>query len=351
MPPAGYAVREADGAAVEGELVALWSRNLHMGGDPRDKHRWFYAGNPLGPARAFLVEPKDGAGAAVGTCGVGPRAVACAGRRLQAGLLADFALDAEHRTVMPGLVLQRALAAYARARFDFSYAFPNDAAIGILRRIGYRLLGRTGRYVRLLSVRGLLARRVRPRALVGLLSALPDALLSATDRAKAAILPRTLALEWTTAPDARFDALWERARARHPFAGERTAAFLRWRFTERPGLPGRLAALVDREAGTVRAYAAVVEKVKGIALVADFLADDGDALTALFRRLFPALRELGYDQALAYFLGAPAVETALREVGFSFRNPAKNVVVDAPADSPVPTDPAGWYVTEADRDN
>jgi hypothetical protein len=352
LPPAGYAVREADAADVEEELVALWAANLNMGGDPRDKFRWFYVGNPLGEARAFLVEA-NGAGspAAVGTCGVGPRAVACDGRTLRAGLLADFALAREHRTVMPGLVLQRALAAYARGRFDLSYAFPNDAAIGILRRIGYRLLGRTGRYVRLLRVQGVVARRLRSRPLARLLSLVPDAALAVTDAAKASILPRTLALEWTREADARFDRLWERTRARHPFAGERTAAFLRWRFTERPGLPGQLAALVDRETGEVRAYAAIVEKVKGVALVADFLAEHDDALRALFRRLFPALRARGFDQALTYFLGAAGVEEVLRDVGFSFRNPAKNLVVDAPADSPVPMDPARWYVTEADRDN
>ena len=352
MPPAGYAVREADAADVEEQLVALWTANLNLGGDPRDKFRWFSVGNPLGAARAFLVEAKEAApGAAVGTCGVGPRAVAGDGRTLRAGLLADFALAREHRTVMPGLVLQRALAAYARSRFDLCYAFPNDAAIGILRRIGYRLLGRTGRYVRLLRVQGVLARRLRSRPLARILSVVPDTALSVMDAAKASILPRTLALEWTREPDARFDRLWERTRARHAFAGERTAGFLRWRFTERPGLPGQLAALVDRETGEVRAYAAIVEKVKGVALVADFLAEHDDALQALFHRLFPALRARGFDQALTYFLGAPAVDAVLRDVGFSFRNPAKNLVVDAPADSPVPMDADRWYVTEADRDN
>ena len=44
-----------------------------MGGDPRDKYRWFYVGNPLGAARAFLVESAAPDGAAVGTCGAGPR--------------------------------------------------------------------------------------------------------------------------------------------------------------------------------------------------------------------------------------------------------------------------------------
>jgi hypothetical protein len=348
----GYAVREAAPPEVEAELVALWTANLHMGGDPRDKYRWFYVGNPLGAARAFLVESSgQGETRVVGACGLGARTLIHRGRALKAGLLADFALDPAHRTVMPGVMLQRALAGHARAHFDLTYAFPNDAAIGILSRIGYRLLGRTGRYVRPLRLDSLLRRFLRSNALARLAALAPNALLAWTDRAKAATLPRRLQLTWVREPDARFDELWSRVSARHAFVGERTAGFLRWRFTHRPGLPGELAALVDAETGTLRAYAAVVEKVKGVALVADFFAESDDALSSLFRRLFPALRDRGFEQAATFFLGAPRVEALLRDAGFSYRNAAKNVVIDANRTGLPLLEVEGWYLTEADRDN
>ena len=348
----GYAVREAAPADVERELVGLWTANLHMGGDPRDKYRWFYVGNPLGAARAFLVEAStpDG-GQPVGTCGLGARRLMRRGQGLRAGLLADFALDAGHRTVLPGIMLQRALAAHARAHFDLTYAFPNNAALGILSRIGYRLLGRTGRYVRPLRMDSLLRRYLRSRPLARAAAIVPNALLAWTDQAKAATVPRRLRLLWTRDPDARFDDLWGRAGSRHAFVGERTVGFLRWRFTERPGLPGDLAALVDAESGALLAYAAVVEKVKGNALVCDFLAESDDALTSLFRLLFPALRERGFEQATTFFLGAPAVEALLREVGFSFRNAAKNVVIDTNQAGSDLLQTENWYLTDADRDN
>ena len=166
----GYEVRLAEASAVEADLVTLWKANLNMGGDPRDKYRWFYLDNPLGPADAFLVHsvgprgPTWSARAAWANATLLER-----GRPLRAGLLADFALDERHRTVMPGLMLQRALAAHARGRFDLTYAFPNSAAVGILSRVGYRLLGRTGRYVKPLRLdvpgraRPALARHGAPR--------------------------------------------------------------------------------------------------------------------------------------------------------------------------------------------
>ncbi len=347
-----YSVREASPADVEAELVALWTANLHMGGDPRDKYRWFYVGNPLGAARAFLVEASGpGPSAIVGTCGLGARTLLQDGRPRRAGLLADFALAPAHRTVMPGLMLQRALAASAREQFDFTYAFPNNAALGILSRIGYRLLGRTGRYVRPLVLDPFLRRLLKSRALARLVAAVPNALLRWTDSAKASTLPGRPRIEWLREPDARFDALWAKARTSHAFMGERSADFLRWRFTQRPGLPGELAALVDSETGALRAYAAVVEKVKGTALVADFLAESDEALESLFRLLFPALRARGFAQATTFFLGAGRIDGLLRDVGFSYRNAAKNVVIDTNRAGPDLLRPGQWYLTDADRDN
>ena len=347
-----YVARDASAVDMEADLIALWKANLQMGGDPRDKFRWFYVGNPLGSGRAFVVDSVGHDGAkTVGTCGLGSRTLFCRGRSLRAGLLADFAVDRGHRTVMPGLILQRALANYARASFDLTYAFPNKSAVGIFTRIGYRLLGRTGRYVKLLRLEPLVFRYLKSRRFARLASLLPNALLAWTDRTKAAPLPRTLQLVWTRDLDPRFERLWERVRTSHAVIGERTVSFLRWRFTERPGLPADVAALVDSETGALRAYAAVVEKVKGVALVADFVGEDDDALQALFRRLFVSLRERGFHQATTFFMGAPRIEQLLRDVGFSFRNAAKNVVLDTTRTEPELLDTGNWYLTDADRDN
>lgn len=335
-------------------MVRLWTDNLRMRGDPRDKFRWYYSGNPLGPAHAFLLEcERESAGRqVVGCCGIGPRLLHARGRALRAALFADFAIDKGHRTVMPALMVQRRITEYTRAEFDTAYAFPNSAAVGVFGRIGYRLLGRAGRYVKLLRHAGFLRRYLRHAGVARAAARVPDALTATAERVRASVLPRRLALQWTRQIDARFDRLADEARHTFPNLGDRSSQFLRWRFTERPGVPSEVAALVDGETGEVRAYAAVVRKVEGVALVADFLGRREEDLANLFRALAPALRERGFDSSVAYFLGDPRVSRLLEEEGFLFRNLAKHVVVSSGPGLPAELDRVeNWYLTEADRDN
>jgi hypothetical protein len=349
-----YSVRSVDLQEAEDECVRLWRANLAMRGDPRDKFRWYYRENPLGPAQAFLLEIHgDGAHTrVVGCCGIGPRQGHHRGRTLLAGLHADFAIDRDHRTVMPALLVQRAMAAHARERFDLTMAFPNDAAVGVFSRVGFRILGRAGRYVKLLRHGPFLQRRLRSAALARLAAAAPDAVGRGVDAAKAAVLPRRLRLTWTRDADSRFDRLWETARPPRGALGDRSGAFLRWRFTERPGVPAEMAALIDADDGEIHAYAAVVSKSPGEALLADFLGRNEEALSSLLRLLIPALREREFDSVVAYFLGDPRVHALLADHGFSLRNPGKHVVLDV---APPLLEELGrlesWYLTEADRDN
>src|SRR5512132_2740704 len=146
-----YRIRRTDAREVESTLTRLWAANLDMQGDPHDKYCWYYRDNPLGPGVAFLLDHVDGATEeTVGSCGIGRRRVFVDGRPLTAALFADFTVDQPHRTVMPAMMLQRALCAYAVENCDFAYAFPNDAAVGIFKRIGLQTVGRARRYVKVL---------------------------------------------------------------------------------------------------------------------------------------------------------------------------------------------------------
>ena len=157
---------------------------------------------------------------------------------------------------------------------------------------------------------------------------------------------------WVDNVDERFDQLWLSAGQRYSIIGERTARFLRWRFVTRPGVPSHIGTLIDGT-GQLRAYAAIVDKDPGVALIADFLALTDDDLRILLRRLSGALRRRGYHSAVALFLGASAVGTVLKEADFRFRNLAKFVVVGAGqgVDEARLRRTDDWYLTEADRDN
>jgi hypothetical protein len=327
-----------------------------MRADPSTKFRWFYRGNPLGEAQAFLLEVSgETESAVVGCCGLGERTLYVDGRPLRAGLLADFAVDKEHRTVRPALIVQRALSEYARQHYDLTYGFPNESAIGVLNRVGLPLLGRMGRYVRVLKYKPLLERYVRPIPLAAMGGLVADSFTRVAESGRAAPLSRRLRLDWVGDADSRFDSMWDDARRHYRCIGDRSQQFLRWRFFRREGSTAALAISTQPSGREILAYAAIVEKDPGVALVADFLARSPAELAALFRLLWPALRSRGFKSAVTFFLGSADVARALTSAGFTFRHPSK-FVVSAVGDTMLVErgaveDVNNWYLTEADRDN
>nr|AHN98029.1 hypothetical protein [uncultured bacterium lac193] len=351
-----YRITPADIDTIEPVLVRLWSDNLSMRHPPRDKYLWYYRNNPLGKAAAFILETcnTEGHSDPVGSCGIGPRTIYVQGQPLRGGLYADFTVDKAHRTVLPALMLQRALAEYAQQHFDLAYAYPNDAAVGIFSRIGYGVLGRAGRSVRILRSRDFIARVIPMAPVAAAVSIVADLGLTIRDRILAARGPG-VRLEWTADVDSRFDTLFEEVRGRYRIIGERSQAFLRWRFVNRIGVPHRIAALVDGSSGAVRAYGVVAEREHGSVLLADFLARTDDDLGFLLDRLSVTLRSEGYSTVVTYFLGSGRVAATLASHGFRFRNAGKFIVVGTSSSSPVDraalSNTEDWYLTEADRDN
>jgi hypothetical protein len=342
-----------DPARQEETLLRLWSGSqLHTADDPRHKYAWFYRDNPVGPAIAFFLSEE--AAGIVGCCGLGSRLVWIEGTPNRVGLFADFAVEPAHRTAMPALVLQRALCTGAQQRFPLTYGFPNSAAVGIFKRIGFPLLGTMSRYGKVLRHAKFVTRVVPFAPLAGVLGALLDIGARLREGATRLLRRSPYRLEWMASPDGRFTTCFERARPRYRFISDRTGDTLRWRFTQRPGRPSEFAALVSQE-NEVLAYAAILQKEAGVALIADFLAVDDEALGALLDRLLPALRRRGFESAMTFFLGPPWIDAVLRAHGFVLRDSAKFVAVGAGSGLSVPAEDltrvTDWYLTEADRDN
>ena len=349
-----YNVRRTHSSNGTGDtLVDLWSRNLQMRGSPRDKFEWYYRSNPVGPAEAFLLEHVDGENTSVvGCCGIGQRRVYLDGAPVVAGLFADFAVDRAHRTTLPALKLQRALCDYGLSSYALTYGFPNEAAVGLFGRIGFPILGRMSRYVRILRFARYLHRRA-PRPISDVAAAALDAGSLFYYRRK--LSRRRLQLTWVTDVDERFDALAAAVTNRYRMLGDRSKEFLRWMYLKRPNASANIAALVDPAAGSIDAYAAVVTKEPGVAMIADFLGRSPAALSDLLIRLAPALRDRGFASAATVFLGDPEVAAVLTRAGYSLRGPGKFVVAatghEAAIDGDTTKDVTRMYFTDADRDN
>jgi hypothetical protein len=348
-----YSVKQVSDIDAAGPtLVGLWSRNLNMRGDLWNKYTWYYRSNPLGPATAFVLESQTGQ--IVGCCGLGSRILYVDGAPVPSGLFADFAVDKEHRTVMPALMLQRKLCGHVLDVFRLGYAFPNDAAVGIFARIGFPALGRMSRHVKVLRYGVFLDRRA-PKFVASAAGTALDAVTAIGDASGARARARDYRLAWVDDCDARFDRLWEAARRRYRVIGDRSAVFLGWRFVNRLGLRYEIATLQRRESNDIAAYAVVLEREPGSVLIADFLALSDDYLGALLLHVANALRRRGIHSLVTAFLGNRGVLATLASCGFRLRHESKFVVVgsapDLPVDKTLLAARDQWYLTEADRDN
>lgn len=332
-------------------LIRLWSENLHHRGDLDEKLRWFYLDAPSGPGEAFLLRTEDDV---VGCCGLTTRELYHRGQPVRAALLADFAIDKKHRSALPALTLQRAVKRHTDGAYGLSYGFPNDGAVAVLKRIGYQELGRMARFVRVLRHAPFLERRYH-RPLLGRAAAMVVDPASLVITAARSLRKRTLLrLEWLEDFDARFDRLWDVAQPRDLIACKRSSEFLRWRFMRKPSEKNQIAALVERHAGALAAYAVVRNGEGGEAELVDLFGINAGAVDSLLSQLVPSLYARGHASVSFRFLGSPVLLEVLAKHMFSLRESRRLVIINlaptCPVDPSVAADPRRWYFTDLDED-
>lgn len=344
-----YRAVRADPGESRDTLLRLWTDNLSVQGDPGAKHRWQYLDAPTGPAEAFLLRT-DG-DVAVGCAGITVRELWHRGRAHRAALLGDLAIDRAHRTVLPALILQRAVKRHVDEAYALSYGFPNAHAVGIHRRIGYHELAAMPRYVRVLRHARFLERRWGHPHASWLGGVVIDGAKLAV-RLGRAVRTRKATLGWQDDVDARFDRLWEATRDQYGIVGRRDAAFLRWRFLRKPDERAKVVTLVDRASQQLRAYA-IVGGVGDNAQLVD-LFGSVEALGDLLTLLAPALTARGFATVGVRFLGDPRIAALLAAQHFSLRDAQRTVIVHEGSaggiEAAAVRTPSAWYLTDLDED-
>lgn len=354
MRNALYEVSPADLDADEPIILDLWKRNLpsHTPREHEARFDWHHRRCPFGPGRVWLLRTV-GAGSVVGTAGLGVRRVWVGGDAIRAGIAVDFAVDREHRLLLPALMLQRAVLRSLDEDLDLIYGLPNDAAIKVFERVGYQTLTTLSRYVKVLHVKRFLAARGGvPKVALPLIGAVADTglrLRSPETRRRV----RGRVLKELPAFDGRFDDLWERASAWAGAVGVRTSDFLRWRYTDCPLQTyvtlGSLSPGEDRLFGYLTFYCGADSQVR----VADLLTDGSEGVVDdLLAGLALWGRRAGFASVSFEFSGVPGLGDALRRFRFVERELDVQVMV-SPGARAVTSDAAdrlkGWYFLRGDE--
>ena len=349
-----YDVFAREPERVADDLCRLWRENLALRTTPEAHFQWLYREAPDPPSRVFLLaaeaEPAGPSGTSspacddvVGTSGFSIRRFQLGGTDVRAAVCGDLVVSRAHRSLLPALRLVRAVREHAVGEYAFCYGFPNEKAQGVMVRAGFQVLGKTTRYARVLRHAGYLrqvAARVRSRPELApvvdsaarhrrLARALAPVLAPVLDVARLAgglpDIARARAayrLVWLRAADARFDQLWDRARAEYDVIGARTSAMLRWRYPR-----GEIAALLQRSDRALHAYALIErDDDAGAAHVRDAFGHQA-ALGPLFDLLLPAAWWAGAHSLSIRLLGAPYLARVLVERGFEARPEQRTVVM------------------------
>lgn len=371
--PAGirYDVIARDPDLVKEDLCRLWRENLALPITADAHFQWLYCDAPEPASTVFVLcadvgEP-DAAPEIVGANGFSVRRFQLGtGGDARAAVCGDLVVARAHRSLLPALRLVRAVGAHTTSELAFCYGFPNAKAEGVMVRAGFRVLGKTTRFARVLrhakylrEVAARVSARPRLRAVVNTAARhrrLVRALVPMLDVARLASGVPDLAraharyrLDWLAAADARFDELWQSARAEYDVIGARTCAVLRWRYPR-----AEIAALVQRSDTALAAYA-VVERdaITGAAHLRDVFGYKA-ALGPLLDLLVPALWRSRAHSVSIRLLGAPYLVTALVDRGFEPRPEQRTVVVQVgragEAARPRLENREAWHLLDLDED-
>ncbi len=343
-----YTISTDDAARAREAILGLWRRNLP---DARpDRYAWLYE---AGPARGFVLQAEQGP--VVGAAGRLPRDFSAFGVSRKAAQAIDLNVDRDHRTIGPALRLQRAvLAASGSDDVILAYGFPNSQSEAVFRHVGYRTLSDLQRWVKPLSMSVAFDYLRWPRWLARSSAALIDPFFPRKLSEVVYRCPRTMHICRGEAFDARFDRLWESARSRFAVLGERTAAYLTWRFSQCPIQRYRTFCLIE-PSGELAAY--LVYGVRDeTAYVADLLFAGEEHFAPLVAEFIRFSRRERVRKIVLLYAGRAAVGKTLARLGFRRRPSGRKAVVFLhdrgiePSEQAAFLNPENWHLTGADID-
>lgn len=344
-----YAVREICSSTDADSVCALWARNLESGDyeHARNKLHQGYVANPAATGTLFAIS-EDADSTVAGVIGLHPRRFFMDGREWLAATLADFAVDQEHRSAGPALMLMRTALHAGRARFSIIFGIPNSQSSAICRRAGMTSLGTLTRYTLVGSSRGRLALRIKP-VLLPVVAPLLDLGLRARLFWKGLSIRPVLTCRGGSFDDAALDSIWER-RTQSLLLSDRSAAMLRWRYCRNEPTHWRVALMQDAQ-GVDCGY--VIWRLEaGLAVISDFFSTEPARLTAPLLQAFAKFAfAAGAHSISASFFGSEPVSSAFAGAGFFLAETQGNKVLIANDSTFGEVTPARCYLTAYDNDD
>lgn len=333
-------------------VETLWEQVY--GGFSAARYDWLYVNNPAGSATVCLLRD-EASGTIVGSTALLPRNLCTNGTLLRAGIAADLMVDHRHRSLGPSIILQKGmLGRLAEAGIEVVYAFPNPKSIPMTRRIGYRQVAQRMALVLPLRAEPFLRERIPHAGARKTAAVLIDVALYLRPRLYKPIPTAGCHHFVATSFDKSFDDIWSRIRSGYALIGEKTSAFLNWRYRDSPQGDYAVFGLRTGDQQTTDGY--VVHSRRDQRMhIADFAWDPARiSLEELLIRFARWSRTNGAEAVSIALAASPDLMHRFCRTGFHLREAIDPLTVFTPDGQPIGietgTAQGSWYLVPGDND-
>jgi hypothetical protein len=312
---------------------------------------WNYTQSPYGAAHCWLAkhEPSN---TFIGTTALFPRVILVKGESEYAAIAGDFAVDIQHRNLLPALALQKEIKSKIHdTKFKFIYGLPNKQSKGILLRIGYKKIGRFTHFIKPLKseyqnnkyIHSFLQFKIFARAV--------DIFIKSFAREKR--FKTTLKYSIITPEyfDDRFDVFWKNVSRHFTLIGERTSFFLNWRYIQSPAKKYKIFCLLDEHKDIIGYIVYFLEN--NMCHTMDMLFEPStEVLSLLLAEFSRFVRMKGVGSISVDYLGSSLLEEKLKEFNFLPIKNEMDLIIYSPnmADNSDLLNKENWHFFAGDND-
>lgn len=356
----GFFIEEANLNNDTDTIIGLWKRNLSAHSSTAysetiKKLDWYYKNNPYGYGKIWLLKTDDDNGTVVGTEGMGLRKIKVHNKYLEVGLTADLAVDTKYRTLGPALKLMKKVYEESNNGVGLIYGLPNNRAVVPTERVGFRLLGRMGRSIKILRHSKYIQKYIKWPFVSKILSFPVGFMMTMFSKETYCILPNDYVGVDISEFDAKFDVLWEEMSQNHKILSERTSKFLNWRYCECPTFDYKIYALINQTDQYLAGYIVYCQNTDNMIQIIDFSFKDGErAFDLLMSSFIKHMKKTNASSIALDFFGSSTVKTKMKKFGFIPRKEKRAIMVALKGDTElfdVLCDEESWFLTPGDEDN
>lgn len=318
-----YIIEKALLNTSEEQIKGFWKKNFPNW--PESKFDWFYKSNPYGEAQCWLVKEEKN-DKIVGMTASFPRNISMNGQIIKAYITGDYGVDKEHRILGPALKLQREVVKFCDdGDADLKYGYPNSNSEPVQKRVGFEVVGNVIRIVKVLKSVSYIKRFIKLAPLAAFISIPVDFCIKVFSGEVKTGGAKKYYSVITEKFEKHYDDLWQENKSETRLIGEKSRAFLNWRYSDCPYYDYRVFELfltADK-----RFLGFIVFRLEDDQVVISDLFYQSGTLAVLLNKFIRYTRENKYHTISIIYFGDEKIVDQFKKYGFSIREENRKIVM------------------------